>query len=121
MDYPRRKSFSFFFHLSNQMKPSRIVNQIASRIAQIDKFEEVMIQIMFGPETDSNYAIKKAKEFIEREGFKTGEFFIEQQIGDLIFVGNMEISPGFIEKFPDGWEGGWDEEDEGIIVTMEVP
>lgn len=93
--------------------------EIADKI--FPEYEEVQIQISFGPETDPNHAIKKAKEFIEQEGFKTREFFIAQQIGDLILVGNMEISPGFIEKFPDGWEGGWSEEDEGVIVTMEVP
>ena len=105
---------------------ARDLKKIIAEIAGMDmdelpfkgdsEFEEVMIGIMFDQEIGLDNAINKAKELIERDGFKTGKFMIDHHRPGTI-VGNMEISPGFYDKFSDGWES----EDEGVIVTLEAP
>ena len=62
-------------------------------------------------------AIRRAKNIVMLQTpFGVGEFHTEQDEPGVL-VGNLDVTSGFYDAHPDGWEG----KDDWVTVRMEVP
>jgi hypothetical protein len=79
---------------------------------------DVFIGVSWKPgSTTKEGAIERMKKIIEKMGYKVGEFYEEQDLGDSV-VGNLEVEERFYDRHS---QKGFEGRDDLVEVNMDVP